>query len=57
MNDIYNLLKCFGERYINCDDEQAIFDAAHNREDLVAAFNAIVNYTELLKISEVNCDS
>lgn len=48
MNDIYALLKCFGERYINCDDEQAQFDVNYNREDLVSAFNAILAFAETL---------
>ena len=46
MDDIFALLKCFGERYINCSDDQAMLDAAHNREFLVSAFNAILHFVE-----------
>jgi hypothetical protein len=47
MEQIYTLLKLFGERYINCSDDQAMLDAAHNRESLVSAFNAILYFTEM----------
>ena len=47
MEQIYSLLKLFGERYINCSDDQAMLDAAHNRESLVSAFNAILNFIEM----------
>ena len=47
MEQIYSLLKLFGERYINCSDDQAMLDAAHNRESLVSAFNAILNVIEM----------
>jgi folylpolyglutamate synthase/dihydropteroate synthase len=47
MEQIYSLLKLFGERYINCSDDQAMLDAAHNRESLVSAFNAILYFTEM----------
>lgn len=43
MDQIYSLVKLFGERYIFCDDEQVLFDVAH-REELVAAFAAIMDY-------------
>ena len=46
MNNITALLKCFGERYINCDDEQAMFDAKYNREEMVLTFNAILHFAE-----------
>lgn len=52
MNDIYALLKCFGERYINCDDEQAQFDVNYHREDLVAAYNAILTFARMLTEEE-----
>lgn len=45
MNHIYSLIKLFGERYIFCDNEQALFDAA-NREELVSAFAAIMDYAK-----------
>lgn len=41
MEQIYSLVKLFGERYIFCDDEQALFDC-QNREELVSAFTAIM---------------
>ncbi len=43
MNHIYSLIKLFGERYIFCDNEQALLDAA-NREELVSAYAAIMNF-------------
>ena len=46
MNDTTALLKIFAERYINCDDEQAMFDAKYNREAMVAAYNAILHFAE-----------
>lgn len=43
MDQIYSLVKLFGERYIFCDDEQALTDAiSENREELVSAFAAIM---------------
>lgn len=48
MENIYALLKCFGDRYMNCDEEQAELDLHVGREDMVATFNAIVDYAELL---------
>lgn len=53
MTNIYSLLKLFGERYIYCTDKQAEFDAkAENREDLVAAFSAILDYMNFLNHDE-----
>ena len=46
MNQIYSLVKLFGERYIFCDDEQALLDAA-NREELVSAYAAIMEYVRV----------
>ena len=46
MEDIQALLKLFGERYIFCDDPQAIFDAQHHREDLVQCFVSILHYAQ-----------
>ena len=43
MECIYSLVKLFGERYIFCDAEQALLDC-QNREELVAAFAAIMEY-------------
>lgn len=37
------MVKLFGERYIFCDAEQALLDC-QNREELVAAFAAIMEY-------------
>lgn len=44
MKEVYYLLRCFGERYINCDNQEAVFDAETNRENLVGAYNAILDY-------------
>ncbi len=45
MEQIYSLIKLFGERYIFCDDEQAKEDAKpENREELVSAYAAIMNF-------------
>lgn len=43
MENINALLKLFGERYIFCDNEQAVYDAQMNRDDMVAAFVAIMD--------------
>lgn len=45
MDQIYSLIKLFGERYIFCDNEQALLDAA-NREELVSAYAAIMDYVK-----------
>ena len=47
MKEVYYLLRCFGERYINCDNVEAQFDAEYNRENIVGAYNAIVEYAAL----------
>ena len=39
---LYAILKLFGHRYIYCDTEQAVFDARTNREEMIAAYNAIL---------------
>lgn len=44
MKEIYYLLRCFGERYINCDNAEAQLDVVMNRENLVGAYNAILDY-------------
>lgn len=49
MDDIYALLKLYGDRYINCSDEQALFDVTNNREEMIVAYNAIMHYAEMLK--------
>ncbi|MCQ2308084.1 MAG: hypothetical protein MJ000_11075 [Bacteroidales bacterium] len=46
LHKIKSLLVLFGERYINTDDEQALLDAQCNRDNLVCAFNAIVDLCE-----------
>ena len=43
MDQIYSLIKLFGERYIFCDDEQALLDC-QNWEELVSAYAAIMNF-------------
>ncbi len=45
MDQIYSLVKLFGERYIFCDDEQALLDC-QNREELVSAYAAIMDYVK-----------
>lgn len=49
-----SLLKLFGDRYIHCDDDQALADVRYNREDMVEAFNAILDYAEMKKLSAEN---
>ena len=44
MDQVYSLIKLFGERYIFCDDEQAILDCRLNREDVVSAYSAIMEF-------------
>lgn len=46
MEGIIALLRLYGERYINCDNAQAITDINENREEMVGAFNAIVEMFE-----------
>jgi len=48
MEGLYFLLQCFGERFVDCDNEQAKVDAEVNRETLVGAYNAILDYARLL---------
>ena len=43
MDQIYSLMKLFGERYIFCDDDQAAMDLDY-REELVSAYAAIMNF-------------
>lgn len=47
MNEILALTRMFGERYIHCDDKQAIFDAKNNREEIVTCFVAIMDYIRM----------
>lgn len=42
MDNVFYLLSCFGERYINVDNEQAVLDAS-DREVMVGTFNAILD--------------
>ena len=46
MEQIHALLKLFGERYIFNDLEQAKLDLDYSRDDMVAAFEAILSLTE-----------
>ena len=49
MDQIYSLVKLFGERYVFCTDDQATEDALPvNREELVSAFAAIMDYIRLV---------
>lgn len=52
MENFYNLLQCFGERYINCSKDQARIDVEMNREALAGAFNAIMDYAHRLALDE-----
>lgn len=48
MDQVYALLKLFGERYIFCDDAQAEADAMpENREELVSAYASLMEYVRL----------
>ena len=48
MEQVYAMLKLFGERYVFCDDEQAKADAEPEcREDLIAAYVAIMDFAKL----------
>lgn len=40
---LYALMACFADRYINCDDDQAINDATNNREQLCSCFYAVLD--------------
>ena len=54
MKDVYSLLKLFGERYVFCDDGQAMNDALPaNRKELVSAYSAIMHYMSLSKSETV----
>ena len=37
-----SLLRLFGERYVDVDDEQALLDCKYGREELVNAYSAIM---------------
>jgi hypothetical protein len=52
MENFCNLLQCFGERYINCSNDQAKIDVEMNREALAGAFNAIMDYARRLAHDE-----
>lgn len=52
MENINALLKMFGERYIFCDNEQAVYDAQMNRDDMIEAYAAILHYAEIIKNQE-----
>ncbi len=46
MEGIIALLRLYGERYINCDNAQAITDINEHRDEMVEAFNAILEMFE-----------
>lgn len=50
MEQVYSMIKLFGERYVFCDNEQALFDATENRDDLVNSFSAIMDYINMKSI-------
>lgn len=43
VKNIHALLVLFGERYIHVSDEQALLDCKYSRENMVAAFDAILS--------------
>lgn len=47
MNEILALARLFGERYIHCGDEQAIFDTKNNRDEMVTCFVALTDYIRM----------
>lgn len=51
MDQVYSLIKLFGERYIFCDDTQALLDVV-DREDMVAAFAAIMEFMRMKRGNE-----
>lgn len=53
MEQIYSLLNLFGERYIFCDDDQALLDC-QDREELVSAFAAILYFMRITKDGKNN---
>lgn len=42
LSTLQALLCLFGERYIHIDDAQALHDCKYRRDDIVAAYTAIV---------------
>ena len=55
MEQIYTLMKLFGERYIYCDNATAARDAMPKyRDDLVDAYTAIMHFVLLVKDGENN---
>lgn len=53
MEQVYSMIKLFGERYVFCDQEQALFDATENRDDLVNSFAAIMDYINMKSSKKV----
>lgn len=48
MGMLYYLMLCFGDRFINCSKDEAQFDFNYNRENMVGAYNAILDYVHML---------
>ena len=48
MEELYALIQLFGDRYINVSDAQAQIDVEHNRDQMIAAYNAITHYAAVL---------
>lgn len=46
LTNLRALLVLFGERYIHVSTEQALFDCKHSRDNMIAAFVAIVNVAD-----------
>ena len=48
MSKLYNLMVCYGDRFINVTKDEALFDVEYNRDTLVGAYNAILAYVRTL---------
>lgn len=46
IRNLHSLLVLFGERYIHVSTEQALFDCKHSRDNMIAAFVAIVSIAD-----------
>ena len=52
MNDLYYLMECFGDRYINVTKQEAAYNLEHCREEMVGAYNALTEYVRIMKRRE-----
>lgn len=55
LSTLQSLLCLFGDRYIHVDDAQALHDCKYRRDDLVAAYTAILAILNDYTISEEKC--